>query len=241
MSRFRFGLVIFVKDEENTIGDVIDRAAYVVPSQDIFVVDGHSRDNTAAVVRAKAVTLFYDERRGKGAAIRQAVREIDRDILIFMDGDGSHQPEEIPQFIRAFREEPDADMVVASRFLGGSDELSGSFGNGMRRAGNRLSTGLINLRWRAGLTDVQNGFRAIRRRTACELGLRENSFAIEQEISMKCLQAGKKILEFPSWERRRRFNKSHVIPAKMFFPYVWSLIRNIVRIRPVMKFALQES
>lgn len=228
MQVFSIGLVIFTKNEENTIGDVIDGASRYVALDDIFVVDGHSSDRTVLIAQGRAVHLFFDERQGKGSAIRLAIREIKRDILIFMDSDGSHRPEEIPNFIRIFKENSNIDMVVASRFQGGSEELSGSLEELLHFIGNRLSTALINLRWCSNLTEVQNGFRAIRRDTAHELSLSENSFAIEQEMVMKCLQKRKKIIEFPSWERRRLYNRSHVVPAKMFFPYVLSLIRNII-------------
>jgi len=223
------GLVIFAKNEEKTIGDLIDRAVSYIPRTDIFVMDGHSGDRTASIVRHMGISLLSDERPGKGAAIRQAIRNIDRDILIFMDGDGSHQPEEIPNFIRIFKEDPEIQLVVGSRFKGGSEELNGSPGELMRLAGNKLGTALINLRWRAGLSDVQNGFRAIRRRTAHELMLSENSFAIEQEMIMKCLKKKKRIAEFPSWERKRLHNQSHVIPSKMILPYTRSLLKDMLR------------
>jgi len=223
-----FGLVIFSKDEAPTIADVIDGASRYVALNDIFIIDGYSRDRTVPIVQDKGAHLLFDEGQGKGSAIRLAIREINRDILIFMDSDGSHRPEELPQFFRIFAEHPHVDLVVASRFKGGSEELNGSWMEILRFMGNKLSTALINVRWHSRLTEVQNGFRAIRRDTAQELCLQENSFAIEQEMVMKCLQKNKKIMEFASWEKRRRYNRSHVVPCKMIWPYTLSLFKNIL-------------
>ncbi len=228
MSKMSIGLAIIAKNEENTIGNVIDGAGRHLPLNDIFVVDGNSADQTASIARSKGARLVPDEGRGKGAALRLAIREIPRDILIFMDSDGSHQPEEIPFFLKAFEEDPRLDLVLASRFKGGSEELNNSWAERLRLAGNKLITALINLRWRTGLTDSINGFRAIRRDTACELSLRENDFAIEQEMVMQCLKKKKKIVEFPSYEKKRLYSRSHIVPSRMIWHSTLCFFRNVI-------------
>lgn len=228
MSKMSIGLAIITKDEENTIGDVIDGASRHLSLDDIFVVDGNSADQTASIARSKGARLVSDEGRGKGAALRLAIREIPRDILIFMDSDGSHQPEEIPFFIRSFAEDPGLDLVLASRFTGGSEELNGSLEERLRLVGNKLITTLINLRWSVHLTDSINGFRAIRRDAARELSLRENDFAIEQEMVMQCLKRKKRIVEFPSFEKKRLYSRSHIVPSRMIWHSTLCFFRNIL-------------
>jgi len=228
MPEMSIGLAIIAKNEENTIGEVIDGASRHLPLDDIFVVDGNSSDQTASIARGKGAQVVPDDGRGKGAALRLAIREIERDILIFMDSDGSHQPEEIPCFLQAFQENPGIDLVLASRFKGGSEELSGSWAERLRLAGNKLITTLINLRWRGHLTDSINGFRAIRRNTAWELALREEDFAIEQEMVMKCLKKRKRIIEFASFEKKRLYSRSHIVPSKMIWHSTRCFFRNIV-------------
>lgn len=220
-------LVLFAKDEGKSIGPLIDEAYSYINKGDIFVVDGHSVDNTAFIAREKGASLFLDEKKGKGNAIQLAINSIERDVLIFMDSDGSHRPQEIPLLLEPFLVDESVDMVIGSRFKGGSEELSGSLQEKVRFAGNVLGTFIVNLIWKAKLTDIQNGFRAIKRATMRELSLTENSFAIEQEMVMKCLKNKKKIIEVPSLELRRKYNNSHIAPFEMLPKYIWSFIKNI--------------
>ncbi len=221
------GLVIFTKNEERTIGCLIDEVYNYIDKQDIFVIDGHSTDNTMSIVREKGTSLFLDPKKGKGSAIQLAIDNINKDILIFMDSDGSHRPEEIPSLLEPFLRDKDVAMVIGSRFKGGSEEFYSSFHEIIRFVGNVLSAFLINLIFGARLTDVQNGFRALNRNKIRELFLTENSFAIEQEMVMKCLKNKKKIVEVPSWELKRKYNNSHIIPFKMLPRYIFSFIKNI--------------
>lgn len=221
------GLVIFTKNEEKTIGWLIDRICNLIDKENIFVIDGHSTDGTVSVAKEKGINLFFDSKKGKGSAIQLALNIIQKDILIFMDSDGSHRPEEIPLIVEPFLEDKDVAMVIGSRFKGGSEEFYNSFDEIIRVVGNLVSTFFINLIWRAKLTDVQNGFRAVKRDIIRNLSLTENSFAIEQEMAMKCLKNKKKIVEVPSWELKRRYNNSHIVPFKMLPRYIFSFIKNI--------------
>lgn len=225
--RVNIGIVIFTKNEEGTIGSLIDEICDYVNKEDIFVIDGHSKDNTVSIIHKKGVSLFFDSGRGKGSAVQLAINSIKRDILVFIDSDGSHQPKEIPRFLEVFLRNKDIDMVIGSRFKGASEELYNSFHEIIRLTGNLIGTFLINLIWRVRLTDVQNGFRAVKRDTMKTLFLTENSFAIEQEMVMKCLRNKRKIVEVPSWELKRKYNNSHVVLFKMLPRYIISFIKNI--------------
>ncbi|MBF0122391.1 MAG: glycosyltransferase family 2 protein [Candidatus Omnitrophica bacterium] len=224
---FSFAVVVFVKNEAMIIGSLIDQVAERVDRNNIFVVDGHSTDDTAAIVRDKKAHYLLDTGKGKGAAIRFAITEISRDVLVFMDSDGSHQPQEIVSLLKPFEEEKDVAMVVGSRFMGGSEELSHSPQEIMRRVGNMLSTFIVNARWHVHLTETQNGFRAVRRSAALVWVLCENTFAIEQELTMQCLKRKRKIIEVPSFELKRAHGVSHVVPHKMLPVYMGCFLRNV--------------
>lgn len=221
------GLVIFTKNEEKTIGEIIDEACNYINKENIFIIDGHSTDATAAIARKKGVKLFYDTKKGKGSAVQLALDSVAKDILIFMDSDGSHRLEEIPALVGPFLTDKDMDMVIGSRFKGDSEELYGSIHEIIRFCGNKISTFLVNLIWGARLTDIHNGFRAVRREAVRKLILTENSFAIEQEMVIKCLKNRNKITEIPSWELKRKYNSSHLVPSEMVFRCALSFIRNI--------------
>lgn len=224
-----FGLVLFTKNEGRTIKSLLEESSNYIDKNDIFVIDGHSQDNTTRIVSEMGVKLFLDPKKGKGSAIRFAINNIERDILIFMDSDGSHRPEEIRSLLEPFWKDKKIDMVIGSRFLGGSEELCSRPSEIIRLMGNIIGTFLVNLRWKARLTDIQNGFRAIKRNTFREMFLSEDSFAIEQEMVMKCLQNGRKIVEVPSFEIKRRYGKSHIKPLRMLPKYIDSFFEEFIR------------
>jgi len=224
---FSFGVIIFVKNEGAIIDRLIDQIAQNVDRRDIFVVDGHSIDKTAAIVKGKDVGYLLDNGKGKGAAVQLAINEIDRDVMVFIDSDGSHQPEEIFLLLEPFTLDKDIAMVVGSRFKGGSEELSNSPQEIVRRFGNYLSSFIINVRWQVRLTDTQNGFRAILKSAVMNLDITEDTFAIEQELTMKLLKHGRKIVEVPSFELKRVHGKSHIDPFKMLPKYASNFIRNV--------------
>jgi glycosyltransferase involved in cell wall biosynthesis len=101
--------------------------------------------------------VVSDRGRGKGEAIRRAILEITTPITVFIDADGSHVPEDIPRLVGPIRE-GGADHVSASRLIGGSSELHGSFDEFFRLFGSALITALINSRFGVRLSESQNGF-----------------------------------------------------------------------------------
>src|SRR4029079_9884522 len=113
-------------------------------------------------VRARMCASFLAESwRGKGYAIRQAIPHIRTPVTVFLDADGSHDPEDIPLLVEPILSD-EADHVVASRLRGGSSELHGGFDEFLRLAGSSFITACINWRFKCGLSESQNGFRAVR-------------------------------------------------------------------------------
>lgn len=224
MPASRVTVVVPAKDEEGLIGEIVDS---VKPFGDeVLVVDGHSRDRTAAIAVEHGARVIQDNGRGKGEALRIAIDAAAGDIVVFIDADGSHEPRDIPALIAPIRDGR-ADLVIGSRGKGGSDELHGTFEQFIRYIGSQLIMLAINYRWGVRLTDSQNGFRAIRRDVASRLGLTSNLTTIEQEMLMKALKQGYRVTEVPSHEFERRWGTSKVVVWKLWFPYVWSFLRNL--------------
>ncbi len=219
----KVGVVVFSKNEALNISEVLDGIIAQVGVEQVCVVDASSTDQTPEIVRGKGVALYNDPGTGKGGAIRWAFDHLDYDYLILMDSDCSHQPQEIPRFLEKIRQDESVDMVIGSRFLGGSDEFDGNFIDLVRKLGNKLSVGFINLRWNVRCTDIQNGFRAVRVKTMRELNLTEDSFAIEQEMVMKCLINKKNIQEIPSYELQRKHGQPHLKTGEGLGRFIWSL------------------
>ena len=224
MAPQRVTVVIPTRDEEGLIGEIVD--AVRPHADEVLVVDGHSRDKTREIAAARGARVVLDHRKGKGEALRLSITEATGDIVVFIDADGSHDPHDLPALVAPIKA-GNADMVIASRGRGGSDELHGTIEQFIRYVGSQLIMLAINYRWNVRLTDSQNGFRAIRRDVAGQLDLQSNLTTIEQEMLMKALKHGYRVSEVASHEYERRWGTSKVVVWKLWFAYLWSFARNI--------------
>ena len=129
-------LLVAAYNEGPVIGDIVKGAMAAVPGIEVLVVDDGSTDHTeqaAAAAGARVVRLPVNG--GKGAAIRRGLAEIDRDVIVLIDGDAQDDPSEIPALVGAL--EPGVDLVIGSRFLGRFSE--GAI-TPINRAGNQFLT-----------------------------------------------------------------------------------------------------
>lgn len=220
----RVSLVMCAKNEAKTIGDILKRCKPFC--DELIVVDGHSEDKTSEIAKRAGARVVLDNKKGKGEAIRVGIESSKGDVIVFIDADGSHVPEDIPQLIEPIIK-GEADLVIASRMTGGSEELHGDTEKFVRLIGSALITLVINHKWGRGITDSQNGFRAIARDAANELNLKENSFTIETEMLIKCLKKGYRVMEVPSLEKKRLHGESGIKLHKMWYKYVWTVLKNI--------------
>ncbi|MHB9096903.1 MAG: glycosyltransferase family 2 protein, partial [Syntrophales bacterium] len=125
-------VVIPTLNEALTVGEIIERVRPF--TDDILVVDGHSPDGTADIARALGARIVFDHGKGKGEAIRSVIPHLEREITVFIDADGSHDPADIPALVRPILA-GEADHVSGSRLIGGSSELHGGFDECFRLMG----------------------------------------------------------------------------------------------------------
>ncbi|HOD28117.1 MAG TPA: glycosyltransferase family 2 protein [Syntrophales bacterium] len=215
-------VVIPTLNEAATLPEVI---AGVRPhTDDILVVDGRSPDGTSDVARSLGARVVYDHGLGKGEAIRTVIGHLKRDIVVFIDADGSHDPADIPALVAPILA-GQADHVSGSRLIGGSSELHGGFDECFRLMGSSFITACINHRFRVVLSESQNGFRAIRTEVLRDLGLEEDITTIEQEMIIKTLKKGYRMGEVPTHEHRRKAGYSKISVRKVAFRYVYSMVK----------------
>jgi dolichol-phosphate mannosyltransferase len=219
----RTTLIIPAKNEGATIEGVLRQSRPL--ADDILVVDGHSTDDTREIALKMGARVISDHGKGKGDGVRVGIQEATGDILVFIDADGSHAPQDIPRLVQPIREGK-ADLVIGSRMTGGSDELHGDMNRFIRMTGSHIILLLINYRWNIRLTDVQNGFRAINAQVARKIDLKENSHSIEQEMVMKCAKRGYRLAEVPSHEFERRYGKSTIQLKTAWLRFGWCFLKN---------------
>lgn len=149
--------VIPAYNEADTVGSVIDGTTEYV--DEVVVVDDASTDGTPAVARDHGATVLeHTFNTGVGGAVRTGYRyaiEGGFDLVVQVDADGQHDPDEIPDLLAAAE---DCDMVVGSRYRNESIEEYPL----VRRAGIRFFTGVVNTLGGVAVTDVTSGFRVYR-------------------------------------------------------------------------------
>lgn len=217
-------VAIMARNEEAMIRELVEGCQPYV--DEVLVMDGHSSDATRDIAQAAGARVELDGGIGKGEAIRRVPSLVKSDIIVFIDADGSHDPADIPKLLQPIRESK-ADIVVGSRARGGSDEMTGDLPKLIRTIGSHIITLTINYRFGVRLTESQNGFRAIRREVLSQLGCQENIFTIEQEMIMKALKKRFTVEEIPSHEFERRHGISRIRVWRVWYRYVWCVIKNI--------------
>jgi glycosyltransferase involved in cell wall biosynthesis len=215
-------IVVPAMNEEKTIGEIIKGCQSF--ADEIIVVDGHSTDKTREIAEQLGSKIILDHEKGKGEAMRSSIPHISGDVTVFLDADGSHDPNDIVRLVEPILKD-EADHVTGSRLTGGSSELHGGFDECFRLMGSSFITACINWRFKVRLSDSQNGFRAIKTPVLKELDLKENKTTIEQEMIIKTLKKGYRMTEVPTHEYKRKYGDSHIKLWKHSLRYIYSLIK----------------
>ena len=220
-------IIIVAKNEENTIGMVIDKIHLLnLPLKyKIIVINDGSTDKTQQIAESKGaliVSHFYNL--GIGAVIKTgfiATKLLKPKMVINIDGDGQHDPKYIPEIISMLKD-GNADLVYASRFT-----KDGNYKTTMVRSfGNRFYTRIINKIGKISLTDVTSGYRGIRfDKLDSIFFVAESNFAIE--LALRAGRAGLKIMEIPSFAETRDFGFSQFHKIEKFFLYNFNAISQI--------------
>lgn len=224
-ANFSISVIICAKNEEDGIQEVI---ASVKPySHEILVIDGHSTDATVRRAEAAGARVHLDNRRGKGDAYQVGIQTATGDILVFIDADGSCDPADIPLLVNPIAQNK-ADLVVASRHRGGSDEWSGDLNTLLRALGSGFLSVVINWRWKSNLTDVLYGYRAARREAALKVPLRALDFDCEQHMIVQFLKQGYRVTEVRSHEYCRKWGKSKLPTYRKAYLFFRRLFLDLV-------------
>lgn len=178
-------------NEEGAIADVVAKSLPYAAS--VVVVDDGSRDLTAfRALNAGATVIRHTRNGGKGAAVATLFRyaiEQQADALVLIDGDGQHDPAEIPAVVAPCLADQ-ADMVVGSRFLSVKSDVPFH-----RTLGQRAFNVLTTVASGVACSDSQSGFRAFSRRAFCAMRIAEASFSVECEQQFECSIHGLRLAE----------------------------------------------
>ncbi len=193
-------VVIPAFNEARAIGRVI-RDIPAGQAEEIVVVNNASTDETEHHARAAGATVLREDRKGYGWACLRGIdhaRSRKPDIIVFLDGDHSDHPEEMPRLVAPIAR-GEADFVIGSRMTGAREP-----GAMLPQAliGNYVACFLIRWRWGVRFTDL-GPFRAIRFAALERLAMQDKTFGWTVEMQIKAARAGLRCLEVPVSYRRR--------------------------------------
>ena len=205
----------------------------------VVVCDDGSVDLTGAIAEGLgAVVIRHEWNMGKGAALNSSfryVRDLKPDVVVVLDADGQHDPSEIPRLVEPIVGGA-ADMVVGSRYVGGS-RMDAPF---YRRVGLRLINALSGGSGDSGVSDTQSGFRAFSAKALeVVLGGESEGYGVETEQLALAQKNGLRVVEVPVAIRYRGLEKtSKKNPAYHGFELVDTVLRLVVVERPLLFLAL---
>ena len=188
----RIAVLVPCFNEERTIADVVRQFREQLPGAAIYVFDNNSSDQTATLAKEAGALVVHEHRQGKGYVTQSMFRQVDADVYVIVDGDGTYPAAAVHRLLRPIISGA-ADMVVGSRLHA---ESKSEFRQ-INALGNRLVLGLLNTFFRVRLTDVLSGYRAFNRRFVKRLPLFGGGFEIETELTIKAIARGYRIAEVP--------------------------------------------
>lgn len=204
-------VVIPAKNEQASIGSLVQQILQLDCVREVVVVDDGSTDQTGDVARsAGARVVRHPVSMGNGAAIKRGAREALSDWVLFMDADGQHQPAEINLLVQAAS---DSDMVVGARDAQGQASI-------WRRGANGFYNWFASKVTEYPIKDLTSGFRLVRREKFIRfLHLLPNGFSYPTTSTMAFLRSGYNV-SFVPVNVLKREGKSHIRPIKDGFRFL---------------------
>lgn len=202
MEKTEVSIIIPAYNEAQTIGDVVAKIMSLYPDFEIIVVNDGSTDDTVAVAKAAGALVYSHPRNiGNGAAVKSGIRFASGKILVFMDGDGQHEPKEIATLLKYI---PEFEMVVGARPKG----YQASWGRGLA---NKIYNWLASYVAKFPVQDLTSGFRAVKSEIARNfLYLLPNTYSYPTTITLSVLRSGRSVKYVPINTQRRKKGKSKI-------------------------------
>jgi glycosyltransferase involved in cell wall biosynthesis len=222
-------VIIPVFNEELTIGNIIERVKAVTEKTrlrtEILVIDDCSQDKSLETSKSIGVKVYLlKNHMGKGYALRAGFAKAKGEIIVTIDSDGSHRPEELPRLLTPILQ-GQADLVIGSRYLS-QEPVSAKKLNAF---GVRLFNFLIKIFTRTAVTDSQSGYRAMKFAVLKNMRLKSDEYEIESEILVKTARQGFKVTEAPISFEQRTYGMSRLDPLVDGLKFLMSIVSAYVK------------
>jgi len=211
-------LILPARNEAGALRHLLPELVAILPDSEIIVVNDGSDDDTLAVCAEFPVRVVsHPYPKGNGAAVKSGARAANGDVLIFMDADGQHKPEDISALLEKFAE--GYDMVVGAR-------QTGSHAGAHRAVANDLFSRFATWMVQQTVEDLTSGFRVVKAKKFRKfLYLLPNGFSYPTTITMSFFRAGFSVAYLPIRTPRRSTGKSHIRPVRDGARFLLIIIR----------------
>jgi len=202
MDKSKISVIIPVYNEEKIVRNLVSKIRSLYPDFEIIVINDGSKDDSAVEAQKAGATVYsHPYNIGNGAAIKSGIRMATGDILVLMDGDGQHNPEDIAKLIAYF---PEYDMVVGARSSGDQATLG-------RALGNKVYNWFASYVAKFSIKDLTSGFRVVKSKVARNfLYLLPNTYSYPTTLTLGTLRSGMSVKYVPIKINKREAGKSNI-------------------------------
>ena len=224
----QYSIIIPCYNEEKTIEKIVfEVLKSKINILEIIIIDDNSHDKSKELIKNlseknnKIKLVSHNKNLGKGAALRSGFIKAKGDVIIIQDADLEYDPSDLERLVKPF-EQNKADVVYGSRFLGGDYVRLHFF---WHYIANKLLTFMCNCFTNLNMTDMETGYKLFKKNKLNKISLKENSFGIEPELTIKLAKLKSIFYEVPISYHGRSYDEGKKIGLKDAFRAIYCIFR----------------
>jgi len=231
-SKMSVAVLIPCRNEELTVTQVVAGFRDVLPESDIYVYDNASTDQTVSNALEAGAIIGFEPKPGKGQVVRRMFADIDADIYVIVDGDGTYDPSEVTLMLKTFLDEG-LDMLAGARTATSDTNLRRG-----HTIGNRIFNHLYRFLFGSGFSDIFTGYRVLSKRLVKSFPAISSGFEIETELAVHTSQLRLPVAEMPvTYKERPTGSRSKLRTFRDGLGILRSMISLLKENRPLFMFA----